>query len=173
MFRGNLWLAAAVVKVLLTLDLHRPIVLKSRPKREMFLRFMRKVAATIGFALVLLLGLAHPSVAHEHDVVPAEAALAAPCSIKPVVAMPAPHVEDHERAHAHDHEEAEHNPGDHSHPLGSDLFHVAAFHGGVDGADRSEFKFPARTGQGYSPAFERAETGTGIAVLPPVPPPLA
>jgi hypothetical protein len=73
---------------------------------------------------------------------------------------------DHDRGH-------EHNPADHQHPLGDDPFHQMAAHGMPDAAAHHE-PLPQGVRSSVALAFPlthvRAE---GIALAPPVPPPLA
>jgi hypothetical protein len=66
----------------------------------------------------------------------------------------------------------DHNPADHSHPFGEDPFHELAAHGTVDVAARCETaneRVPSSVALAFLLMHVRAE---GIALPPPVPPPL-
>lgn len=96
---------------------------------------------------------------------------ASPCEVRiTVVREAAPPVEDH--VHSHDHDGGEHNPADHSHPVGADVLHQIMFHHSVDAAFQVEFALPARSSAIAETIEFRDERRTGITVLPPVPPPL-
>lgn len=102
---------------------------------------------------------------------PLKARPASPCEVRTaVVREAAPPVETH--VHSHDHDGGEHNPADHSHPVGADVLHQIMFHHSVDAAFQVEFALPARTSATAETIDHRDERRTGITVLPPVPPPL-
>lgn len=136
---------------------------------------------------VLALLVAAPAYAHGHrhathaaKVAPAPAKLVTkfaqrsfPCSVPTVVAREFAHpYHSHAPGHAH-HDDADHDPSDHSHPPGEDfVFHVM-LHCGLDFAPFAEIAPALSQARDRGVVARPPDARSGITVLPPVPPPLA
>lgn len=73
---------------------------------------------------------------------------------------------------SHHHDGTDHDPADHTHPIGDDTYHQKASHNSFDVAHDlrlSELKYSASAREVLPPHFVREG---GIDVVPPVPPPL-
>lgn len=147
---------------------------------------MRLLIAIAGMLVGSLL-LAPPAFAHaSHKTAPAQAAppasaqtataqerepLLGVCELprERFIAVDTPDPVDHTRTSG---ESDVHTPADHSHPIGSDTFHDKASHGSLDVAHEARPVVVA--GAATAKPAERSgdDAACGIAVKPPVPPPL-
>ncbi len=120
-----------------------------------------------------------PASAHDSHASAAEAgAVGAPstlstdrrCTTAVTAAVSSWDAQDHTDHHDADHE---HDPTDHEHPPGDDVFHQMTAHGGYpDFAAHFDFT-PKHALSSIALAFPlRHEIAEGIALVPPVPPPL-
>lgn len=146
---------------------------------------LRTLFVGISICLVALFGVAPASAhGHGHATHAAKAASTpAPQSAKPATRhfpcetqrVTAREVIHHYHSHAPDHphhNDANHDPSDHSHPPGEDFVVHVMLHISLDFAPLAEWGPALSQAQDGSLITRRQDSGAGITVLPPVPPPL-